>query len=38
MQPEADLVDQLGIRRRISIEHHAAGHVHVRGIPLEMQE
>ena len=38
MQPQADLVDQLGVRGRLALEHHAAGHVHVRGVPLEMQE
>ena len=38
MQPQADLVDQLGVGGRLALEHHAAGHVHVRGIALEMQE
>ena len=38
MQPQADLVDELGVRGGFALEHHAAGHVHVRGVTLEMQE
>ncbi len=38
MQPPDDLLDELLVDRRGAVKDHAAGHVHVRRVPLEMQE
>ena len=38
VQPRDDLRDQLVVGRCRPLEDHAAGHVHVRGVPLQVQE
>ena len=38
VQPAGDLLDQLVVGRRLALEDHAAGDVHVRGVALEVQE
>ena len=38
VQPARDLLDELVVGRRLAVEHHAAGDVHVSGVALEVQE
>ena len=38
VQARIDLLEQVFVARRRPLEHHAAGHVHVGGVALEMQE